>query len=116
MKTGDVIFYREEQGIVEKMRGSTAYLRVFREDYDYSDWSRWPIRCGLYSHKTIEVDLVNYYKNKSFWGHLTYIILEFLYDIKEEPGVFFCIVAAIVLILLLLNLGVGILIGFIGTL
>ncbi len=112
MKTGDVIFYREEQGIVEKIKGSTAKLRVFREDYDYSDWSRWPVRSGLYSHKTIEVDLVDYYKNKSFWGHLTYIILEILHDIQEEPMHSLCIVLVIVLILLLLSLGVGILIGF----
>lgn len=116
MKIGDVIVQEGEQGVVEKIRGSTAYVRVFREDYEYRDWHNLPTRSGLYSHKTIEVELMDYYKNESFLNYLKYLILEILFETKQEPLLFLGIISILFLLILLVYLGVSLLVAFLVTL
>ncbi len=116
MKIGDVMFYKEEQGVVEKIEGCAAYLRVFRETFEFRDWHHYSERSGFYSHITIKVDLVEYYRNKSFPSYLKYTILQILYEIKQEPLLALAMFLVLILGILALMLGIDLVITFLGTL
>ena len=116
MKIGDVIFYQGEQGVVEKLVGSCVYVRVFREDWKFIDSVFSPRRSGLYSHHTIHVDLMDYYKSKSFLSYLIYSIPGILHAIKKEPFFFLALLCVIILGAIVLILAGTWLISFLGTL
>lgn len=96
MKIGDVITYKDEHGVIEKIYGSDAHVRFFRKKFDLD------LIIPIYSHEIAQIDLFDYYKNRSFLNYCKYFILQILYDIKRDFafGLFvFCVIGIITMVM-----------------